>query len=108
MASNQWHVRCTNGFFVGGRGIVNPNETVLLNQGEAKDVIAANRGERITQKEYEEGPQADFKPKDENGKVIPADTRTRAQLRVAARAQAARVQEQARAATRGGTQSVAA
>jgi hypothetical protein len=82
---SQVYIRATTGFFVKGRGeggkagIVNPDETVLLIKSEAQDVIAANRGIQITQKEYQDGPQADFKPKD-------AENRLREQAETAARA----------------------
>jgi hypothetical protein len=70
MAESQKYVRCTNAFFVSHRGIVNVGEVVGLLRGEAMDVVSANRGEYITPQEFEQGPKADFKPKDGDGKVI--------------------------------------
>jgi len=82
--SNQWLVRCLSPFFVQNKGIVNEGEVVPLQQSEAKDVIAANRAERITQEDYNAavkvGRQADFVPKDAEGKPIPHETRTSAQI----------------------------
>lgn len=70
MAEAQKYVRATAGFMVQNRGIVNPGETVGLLRGEAMDVVSASRGEYITPQEYQQGPIADFKPKDAEGNVI--------------------------------------
>ncbi len=89
-----FYIRATAGFFVRGRGaggrsgIVNPDETVQLSKVEAQDVVAASRGVYISKAQFEAGIQADFKPKDHEGKAIPPVTMTRAQVHAAARAQA--------------------
>jgi hypothetical protein len=85
------YIRATAGFFVRDRGIVNPGETVEVTAAEAFDIVGANRGELIERADFAAGPQADFKPKYPDGKVIPPDIRTREQRRAAARAQAARL-----------------
>lgn len=93
----QVYIRATSGFFVQRRGIVNPGETVLLMKGEAQDVVAAERGQKITQQEYNEGPKADFKPKDSDGKVIPEVNITRAQQHANFREQMKRASDPASA-----------
>jgi hypothetical protein len=79
------NIRCTNAFFVRDRGIVNEHEVVQLSQGEAKDVVAANRGVIITQADYDSATKADFKPRDWDGKVVEPDKSTRAQVKAANR-----------------------
>jgi hypothetical protein len=81
------YVRATAGFFVGRRGIVNPGEIAEVTRGEAFDIVAASRGVIASAAEAQAGPMADFKPKDADGNVIPPDTRTRAQIHAALRAQ---------------------
>jgi hypothetical protein len=83
---SSYHVRATEGFFVRGRGIVNPDEVVTLTKSETQDVVAANRGVVISKKEFDEGRRADFVPKNERGEPIKEQTFTRAELHARARA----------------------
>ena len=99
MAEAQKYVRATAGFVVQNRGVVNPGETVGLLRGEAMDVVSASRGDYITPAEYQQGPIADFKPKDAEGKVIDDAWRKRHQEAVAAAAGAASGSEKGRRST---------